>query len=281
MIRVIQCLGQHIWINLNQANSPQSGFLLIGIVLILLVSCQQKTVVTVLEYSGKIAQQKSFFSKNYNESIRNYKTLIDSLDYSNEKIYLNLAHSYLLSNDTLNAIENYNFASLTENNKIKSIALQQLGNINEKNKKLDEALSFYKESIIADNNNEDSKYNYELVKRRIEEEKKKNQQNNKKDQNKNSKDNQKKNQSENKKQDKEGKEDKNNQNQDEQKQNKENEKNEKKSKEESVEEKLKKINMTKKKAEMILNALNNNEFQYIQQLKRKPSKKTDKSKPDW
>ena len=225
--------------------------------------------------------EKSFFSKNYDESIRNYKTLIDSLDYSNEKIYLNLAHSYLLSNDTLNAIENYNFASLTENNKIKSIALQQLGNINEKNKKLDEALSFYKESIIADNNNEDSKYNYELVKRRIEEEKKKNQQNNKKDQNKNSKDNQKKNQSENKKQDKEGKEDKNNQNQDEQKQNKENEKNEMKSKEESVEEKLKKINMTKKKAEMILNALNNNEFQYIQQLKRKPSKKTDKSKPDW
>ena len=107
--------------------------------------------------------EKSFFSKNYDESIRNYKTLIDSLDYSNEKIYLNLAHSYLLSNDTLNAIENYNFASLTENNKIKSIALQQLGNINEKNKKLDEALSFYKESIIADNNNEDSKYNYELV----------------------------------------------------------------------------------------------------------------------
>ena len=225
--------------------------------------------------------EKSFFSKNYDESIRNYKTLLDSLDYSNEKIYLNLAHSYLLSNDTLNAIENYNFASLTENNKIKSIALQQLGNINEKNKKLDEALSFYKESIIADNNNEDSKYNYELVKRRIEEEKKKNQQNNKKDQNKNSKDNQKKNQSENKKQDKEGKEDKNNQNQDEQKQNNENKKNEKKSKEESVEEKLKKINMTKKKAEMILNALNNNEFQYIQQLKRKPSKKTDKSKPDW
>ena len=39
--------------------------------------------------------------------------------------------------------------------------------------------------------------------------------------------------------------------------------------------------MTKKKAEMILNALNNNEFQYIQQLKRKPSKKKDKSKPDW
>ena len=39
--------------------------------------------------------------------------------------------------------------------------------------------------------------------------------------------------------------------------------------------------MSKKKAEMILNALNNIEFKYIQQLKRKASKKIDKNKPDW
>ena len=56
---------------------------------------------------------------------------------------------------------------------------------------------------------------------------------------------------------------------------------EKKEQEKSIEEKLKEINMSKKKAEMILNALNNIEFQYIQQLKRKASKKIDKSKPDW
>ena len=30
-----------------------------------------------------------------------------------------------------------------------------------------------------------------------------------------------------------------------------------------------------------LDALNNNEFQYIQQLKRKSKKKLDKNKPDW
>mgnify|MGYP001197894458 CR=1 FL=1 len=226
--------------------------------------------------------EKSFLDKNYTESIRNYKTLIDSLDYSNEKIFLNLAHAHLLSTDTLNAIENYNLASLTDNKKVKSIALQQLGNINEKNNKLDEALRFYKESIIADNNNNDSKFNYELVKKRLEQEKKQEQEN-KKDNKEDSQKNQNKNQSENKKQDKEGKEEKNKENKDqEEKKKNDNSKNDqKKSKEESVEEKLKKINMTKKKAEMILNALNNNEFQYIQQLKRKPSKKKDKSKPDW
>ena len=222
--------------------------------------------------------EKSLLNKNYIESIKNYKTLIDSLDYSNEKVFLNLAHAHLLSSDTLNAIENYNLASLTENNKIKSIAFQQLGNINEKNNKLNEALNFYKESIIADNKNNDSKFNFELVKKKLEQEK--NQQNKEKD---NSKENQKKNQSENKKQDKEGQEDKKkeSENQEEKKQNEQSKNDQKKSKEESIEEKLKKINMTKKKAEMILNALNNNEFQYIQQLKRKPSKKTDKTKPDW
>lgn len=229
-----------------------------------------------------IIAEKSFLDKNYGESIKNYQILIDSLDYSNEKIFLNLAHAHLLSSDTLSAIENYNLASLTDNSKVKSIAFQQLGNINEKNNKLNEALNFYKESIISDNNNDDSKFNYELVKKRLEQEKK--QQQDKKEENKeDSQKNQKKNQSENKKQDKEGKEEKSNENKEQEKKkendNSKNDQNE--SKEESIEEKLKKINMTKKKAEMILNALNNNEFQYIQQLKRKPTKKTDKSKPDW
>ena len=76
------------------------------------------------------------------------------------------------------------------------------------------------------------------------------------------------------------KEEKEQKNEKQESQNKEENK-KKKSNEESIEEKLKKINMSKKKAEMILDALNNNEFQYIQQLKRKPSKKLNKNKPDW
>jgi Ca-activated chloride channel homolog len=223
--------------------------------------------------------EKSFIEKKYNESIESYKLLIDSFEYKNEKIYLNLGHSYLLSGDTLNAIESYNYASLTENNRVKSIAFQQLGNINEKNNKLEEALNLYKKSIISDNNNDDSKFNYELVKRKMDKEK--NKEENKKD-NQEQKDNKKEN-SDNKNQDQKGKKEENKQDQKSEKQESQNkeENKKKKSNEESIEEKLKKINMSKKKAEMILDALNNNEFQYIQQLKRKPSKKLDKNKPDW
>ena len=207
--------------------------------------------------------EKAFKEKNYKVAINDYNTLIDSFNISNEKIHLNLAHSYLLSNDTLKAIENYNMASITNNNKIKSIAYQQLGNINESKNKLKNATEFYKKSILSNNSNLDSKYNYELVTKKLkEQEKKKKEKNNKEEDNKNQQNKKQENKEKNKKE----QENKNQQN---------------KEQEKSIEEKLKEVNMSKKKAEMILNALNNIEFQYIQQLKRKASKKIDKNKPDW
>ena len=205
--------------------------------------------------------EKAFKEKNYKVAINDYNTLIDSFNISNEKIHLNLAHSYLLSNDTLKAIENYNMASITNNNKIQSIAYQQLGNINESKNKLKNAAEFYKKSILSNNSNLDSKYNYELVTKKLKEQEKK------KEENKNQQNKEKNNKEKN------NKEQENKEQENKKKNNKEQEK--------SIEEKLKEVNMSKKKAEMILNALNNIEFQYIQQLKRKASKKIDKNKPDW
>jgi len=207
--------------------------------------------------------EKAFKEKNYKVAINDYNTLIDSFNISNEKIHLNLAHSYLLSNDTLKAIENYNMASITNNNKIKSVAYQQLGNINESKNKLKNATEFYKKSILSNNSNHDSKYNYELVTKKLKEQEKKKKEKNKKEEDNKNQQNKEKNNKEKNNKEQENKE----------KNNKEQEK--------SIEEKLKEVNMSKKKAEMILNALNNIEFQYIQQLKRKASKKIDKNKPDW
>ena len=217
--------------------------------------------------------EKAFKEKNYKVAINDYNTLIDSFNISNEKIHLNLAHSYLLSNDTLKAIENYNMASITNNNKIKSIAYQQLGNINESKNKLKNATEFYKKSILSNNSNLDSKYNYELVTKKLkEQEKKKKEKNKKEEDNKNQ---------QNKKEDNKNQQNKEQENKEKNKKEQENKNQQNKEQEKSIEEKLKEVNMSKKKAEMILNALNNIEFQYIQQLKRKASKKIDKNKPDW
>ena len=159
---------------------------------------------------------------------------------------LNLSHSYLLNGDTLNAIDGYNSLTTSKKNKIKSIAYQQLGVISDKYQKLKESSELFKNSIKSNPENIESKYNYELVMKKIKEQ-----------ENKENKDQQKQ---ENKDQQKQ-------ENKDQQKQ--------------SIEEKLKEINISKEKAEMILEALKNNEIQYLQQLKRKTSKKVDKSKPDW
>ena len=232
---------------------------------------------------NRLTKEAEIYFKNeeYDKSIANYKILIDSFDVTNEKIYLNLAHSHFLSNDTAKALENYTYATITDNNKIKSIALQQIGNINESRNKLEEALDFYKESIISDNNNIDSKFNYELVKKKIQEQKENKQEKTDEKNNKEDKKEDKKENSENKKNDEKGNKDEQEKEKNEPQEDKNEQKNSKNSDNESLEEKLKKINMSKKKAEMILNALNNNEFQYIQQLKRKPNKKKDSTKPDW
>jgi hypothetical protein len=46
-------------------------------------------------------------------------------------------------------------------------------------------------------------------------------------------------------------------------------------------EKLEELNLTEEKARMILEAMKNNEIQYIQQNKRKATKRPDSDKPDW
>ena len=187
--------------------------------------------------------EKYFFEKNYELAINKYNYLLDSMNIEDDNVQLNLSHSYLLNNDTIKAIDGYNLLSSSKNNKIKSIAYQQLGVISNNHKKLKKSLELFKNSIKANSLNNESKYNYELVMKRIKEQQNKEQQNK-------------------------------------EQQNKKKEKN-KNEIEKSIEEKLKEINLSKEKAEMILEALKNNEVQYLQQLKRKTSKKVDKSKPDW
>ena len=174
--------------------------------------------------------KRNFSEKKYDQAIDKYKYLIDSMNLNDDNVMLNLSHSYLLNGDTLNAIDGYN--SLTESKKgnIKSIAYQQLGVISDKYQKLKESSALFKNSIKSNPENIESKYNYELVMKKIKEQ-----------------------------QNQENKEQQN----------------------QTIEEKLKEINISKEKAEMILEALKNNEIQYLQQLKRKTSKKVDKSKPDW
>lgn len=264
--------------------------------------------------SAKAEAKKAFLSGDFKTAIEKYSYLVDSLGVNEDEVRANLASAYFQANDTTHAQSTYQQLSQSANKKIKSVANQQLGVMANNQEKLEEALEYFKQALKAAPENEAARYNYEVVKKKLEDKKKQDQQKNKdqkdqdkkddqkKDQNKDKKDQEKKDQ-EKKDQEKKDqqdkkdpKEQKNKEQQDKEKKEKEQKEKEQKEKEQqekdeknkdkkdippSVKDKLKDMQMSEDKAKMILEAMKNQEVQYLQQNKRKATKPKDKSKPDW
>ncbi|WP_323757169.1 hypothetical protein [Roseivirga sp.] len=193
-----------------------------------------------------------------------------------------------------------------KNNVIASSAFNQKGIIaykrseaaktEEKKSLTDQALNDFKNSLRKNPENESARYNYELLRKLIREQEQQEKDNEdskdqeqkedqeKKDQEqKDKKDQQEKNDQE--KKDQEKQENKDQEKKDQQENNEEQDPNQEKPQEkdplEKLKEKLEEMNMSPEKAQMILEAMKNNEVQYVQQNKRKATKKKDSSKPDW
>ena len=278
---------------------------------------------------AKSDAMKAYNGKRYKEAIMKYRYLVDSLDVEEDEVKLNLANAYYLAKDTANARPVYESLSQSSKNTIRSNALQQLGVMNNSRGKAEEALSQFKQAIKADPGNTDARYNYEMLKKKLDEKKKQDQQNqdknkddkkdqnkdqqkkddqNKQDQNKDQKkDQQKKDQKEQDKKDekKKDQEQKDQEKKDQEKKDQQDkkdaqdkkdekkgepekdkdQKNEQQKKDDQkipkeVADKLMNI-MPQEKAKMILEAMKNQEVQYLQQNKRKATKPKDKGKPDW
>ncbi len=275
--------------------------------------------------NAKTEARKAYAAGDYKKAVEKYKFLTDSLNVSEDEVVLNLANSYFQTNDTTSAISTYQSLIGSTKPQIRSKAQQQLGILNHKQGKLEEALNNFKQAIKADPQNIDARYNYELLKKKLEEEKKKqDQKQNKDQQNKDqqNKDEQKKDKKdsdqekkeqeqkdkekkEQEQKDKENKEqqEKDQKNKDQQqkdqqdqkdkesnektKEQQEQEQKEKENKQEKSEnspqlsEKLQQMKISEEKAKMILEAMKNQEIQYLQQNKRKATQPKDKTKPDW
>ncbi|MFN6087296.1 MAG: tetratricopeptide repeat protein [Cyclobacteriaceae bacterium] len=268
--------------------------------------------------SAKAEAKKAFLSGEFTTAIKKYTYLIDSLGVNEDEVRANLASAYFQANDTTGALNNYQRLTQSANKKISSVANQQLGVMANNQEKLEESLNYFKQALKAAPENDEARYNYEIVKKKLEEKKKQDQQKNKdqkdqdkkddqkkdqKDQQKDKKDQEKKDQEkkdqEKKDQDKKDQEkkdqDKKDQKEKDPKDQKEKEQKEKEQKEKeeqeknkdkkdippSVSEKLKEMQMSEEKAKMILEAMKNQEVQYLQQNKRKATKPKDKGKPDW
>jgi Ca-activated chloride channel family protein len=249
--------------------------------------------------SAKADAKKAFLAGDYKTAADRYRYLVDSAGVQEDEVNMNLAHSYFKLNDTTQAIGSYQRLTQSPDVHLRSMAYQQLGVLNNREGKFEEALQFLKQSLKADPSNQDARYNYEMIKKKLEEQKKNQQQQDqnkdqdqqqKDEQNKDSKEEQNKDkqdqQNTDQKKEQEKKDQEEQQKKEQEQQQKEQEEKEQQQKDEeelppSVKDKLKDMNMSEEKAKMILEAMKNQEVQYLQQNKRKGTKPKDKAKPDW
>lgn len=256
---------------------------------------------------AKREAEKAYLAEDYKLANEKYIYLRDSLGISDDKLSLNLANTQYLLNDSTNAQSSYSALRESTDANIRSIANQQLGAMQFKSKKYEEALKNYKAALKADPSNADARYNYELLKKLLKEQEEEQKQNkdqqnkdqeNKDEENKDKQDQEKQDQDKSKEEQEQNKEEQQEQDKEQQEeedkkdeQEKEEQKPEDQQKEEDKkeenkpnpidEEKLKEMQITEEKARLILEAMKNNEVQYIQQNKRKSKKKKDPTKPDW
>lgn len=255
---------------------------------------------------------KSYSEANYEKSIEDHLFLTTEFGINSPQANYNLALSYQYAEKNEEAQRTFMSLLSNPNPMIASFASNHNGLILAKDKKYQEALDSFKYALIKDSENEEARYNYELLARWLEENKDQEDQEdqdedgendeNQEDQENEDQENEDQDQDkkEQDKKDGKGEEDsENDQNEDsEQKDDKEGEKsqNEKDSQDpsdlesdlsdkekamEQLKENLKEMNLTPEQASQILDAMNAAELRYIQQNRKKPTKKPDKGLPDW
>ncbi len=252
----------------------------------------------------KRAAETAYNSGNYELAASKYKMLADSMHIAEDEVYLNMAHSYYHLNDSANATNAYQQLTSSSDKEIRSIAYQQLGVMAKNYRQLNEAESMLKSALRANPANSEARYNYEIVKKLLEKQNEQNQQNqdnqnqDQQDQNEEQQDQQDQQKQNQDQQDQESEQDSQEQEQQEQEQNdqegkegeqeqqqqqegEEQNSEEQENQQPGTKEKLEEMNISEEKARMILEAMKNNEFQYIQQRKRKPTKQQDPNRPDW
>lgn len=262
---------------------------------LMLISTDPREIAKV--NSIKKEAEKAFLNSDFELALAKFQ-LLDSMGVEDDAIQLNLAHALYQLDDTASAKTTYQSILTSSDKKIKSIAYQQLGVMQKQANKLEEALQTLKYSLKANPTNEGARYDYELVKKLLEEQKKQEQEkddqegDDQEEEEQEGDDEQKESdkkegEEDEKKEDQEGEKEESNEEKEGEKEEGENkdgeeqEAEEEPTQEEMMEQKLEEMDISPEKAKMILEAMRNNEVQYLQQQKRKATKRPKSNKPDW
>ena len=151
--------------------------LLLGIIILFFTTGNLKDIAKINNL--KEQANEAYLRKDFAVAAEAYQKLVNDFKIEDDNITINLANAYYELNDTTNAYINYNKAVLANDNGIKSQALTQIGVMNYSKQNLNESLTMFKAALKADPKNEAARFNYELVKKKLENQKDKDQNQNK------------------------------------------------------------------------------------------------------
>ncbi len=248
----------------------------------------------------------SYAATNYEKSIADHLILSTDFNISDPGLTYNLALSYQYNDQKEEAQRTFMSLISSDNKLLASFAFNHNGILLASDKNYEEALNAFKFSLIKDPSNEAARYNYELLARWMaenpdqqdqeQEGEDDENQDDQKDQDQEQKDQEK---SEENKKDGEGedetdddeaskseqKEDKDGKESKDPSENKESELesdlSDREKAMEQLKERLKEMNLTPEQAAQILDAMNAAELRYIQQNRKKPTKRPERGLPDW
>lgn len=121
---------------------------------------------TSIARSNKLIRdgEEAMKKKNWKSAIKAYENLLKEGNPVSGQVHLNLANAYYQTKSAENAQKNYLSAlGLLENIGLKSVAYQQIGNLNFEKQDYKTALEWYKKSLKANPANEGARFNYELA----------------------------------------------------------------------------------------------------------------------
>ncbi|MGY6742472.1 MAG: hypothetical protein ACXIUQ_07030 [Cecembia sp.] len=250
---------------------------------------------------------KSYALTDYEQSVAHHQTLLSDFGISTPASNFNLALSYHYNGQMEEAQRTYQQLQSSSDKLIASFASNQNGILLAQQNQFQEALAAFKFSLIKNPDNEQARYNYELLSRWLEENPDRQEQQDDQgedqdqdqDQQDQDKDQDQQQQSQEKK-DGEGDEqtDEDEASESEKKDDKSGEKSQQEEpsdepsdlesdlsdREQAMErmkEKLEEMNLTPEQAAQILEAMNAAELRYIQQNRKKPTKRPDRGLPEW
>lgn len=121
--------------------------------------------------------REAYTQGNYTEAGRLYKTLIETYEEDSEALRLNYAHCLRKTGQQKEAGAAYRDLAVSADDKgIQSVAYQQLGIDAIQNQNLQDAVSYFKQSLKSHPDNDAARYNYELAKKKLKEQQEQDQQ---------------------------------------------------------------------------------------------------------